>query len=152
MAYLCMKHAVSKRRAWAVLQIYRSSVRYKSVRPEDGNLREAMKKVAAERRRLGIPPASQRLQADPRDVAAQGIHMNQKQLRRLYHEEKLQVRKHGGRKRALGIRRPMILFGKVNERWSLDFVSDVFINGHKFRVLAIIDDFSRECLACIVDT
>jgi len=50
----------------------------------------------------------------------QGIFMNQKKLRRLYREEKLQVRKRGGRKRALGTRRPMLLPSTTNERWSLD--------------------------------
>ncbi len=39
-----------------------------------------------------------------------------------------------------------------NQRWSLDFVSDSLSWGRRFRVLCIIDDFSRECLAAIVDT
>jgi len=78
--------------------------------------------------------------------------MNQKKLRRLYREEKLQVRKRGGRKRALGTRKPMILPGRANERWSLDFVSDAFTDGRRFRVLAVVDDFSRECLALVADT
>lgn len=145
MVHLCTKHGVSQRRACAALQIDRSSVRYKSVRLDDRDLREAMKKVAAERRRFGYRRIHVMLQR-------QGIHMNQKKLRRLYREEKLQVRKRGGRKRALGTRRPMILPSKANERWSLDFVSDAFTDGRKFRVLAVIDDFSRECLALIVDT
>lgn len=71
---------------------------------------------------------------------------------RLYCEEKLQVRKRGGRKRALGTRRPMLLPSGINERWSLDFVSDAFTDGRKFRVLAVIDDYTRECLALIADT
>lgn len=78
--------------------------------------------------------------------------VNQKKLRRLYREERLQVRKRGGRKRALGTRRPMLVPERPNERWSLDFVSDAFTGGRKFRVLAIVDDFSRECLALIADT
>lgn len=82
----------------------------------------------------------------------QGIVMNQKKLRRLYREEKLQVRKRGGRKRALGTRRPMFVPNRANERWSLDFVSDAFTDGRRFRVLAIVDDYSRECLALVADT
>ena len=78
--------------------------------------------------------------------------MNHKKLRRLYREEKLQVRKRGGRKRALGTRRPMVLPNRINERWSLDFVSDAFTDGRRFRVLAVIDDYSRECLALVADT
>jgi putative transposase len=82
----------------------------------------------------------------------QGIHMNHKKLLRLYREEKLQVRKRGGRKRALGTRRPMVLPSRINERWSLDFVSDAFTDGRRFRVLTVIDDYSHECLALVADT
>jgi len=70
----------------------------------------------------------------------QGIVMNQKKLRRLYREEKLQVRRRGGRKRALGTRRPMLVPDHPNARWSLDFVSDTFTDGRRFRVLAVVDD------------
>jgi len=127
------------------MNVDRSSVRYKNVRADDADLREAMKKVAAERRRFGYRRIHVMLER-------QGIHMNQKKLRRLYREEKLQVRKRGGRKRALGTRRPMVLPSSANERWSLDFVSDAFTDGRRFRVLAVIDDFSRECLTLIADT
>jgi putative transposase len=82
----------------------------------------------------------------------QGIVMNLKKLRRLYREEKLTVRKRDGRKRALGTRRPLVLPSRPNERWSLDFVSDAFANGRRFRVLAVVDDFTRECLALVADT
>jgi len=82
----------------------------------------------------------------------QGIVMNQKKLRRLYREEKLQVRKRGGRKRALATRRPMVLPSCANERWRLDFVSDAFTDGRRFRVLVVVDDYSRECLALVADT
>ena len=75
--------------------------------------------------------------------------MNQKRFRRLYREEKLQVRKRGGRKRALGMRAPIALPTGPNERWSLDFVSDGFTDGRRFRILAIVDDFTRESLALI---
>jgi putative transposase len=40
----------------------------------------------------------------------------------------------------------------ADERWSLDFVSDAFTDGRRFRVLAVIDDFSREFLALVADT
>ena len=144
-ARACKEHGVSQRRACVILKIDRSSVRYQSTRPDDADLREAMKKVAAERRRFGYRRIHVMLER-------QGIHMNQKKLRRLYREEKLQVRKRGGRKRALGTRKPMLLPSKANERWSLDFVSDSFTDGRRFRVLAIVDDFSRECLALVADT
>ena len=117
----------------------------RSLRPTDLELREAMKAVASERRRFGYRRIHVMLQR-------QGIEMNLKKLRRLYSEERLQVRKRGGRKRALGTRRPMIVPDRPNRRWSLDFVSDAFTDGRRFRVLAVVDDHTRECLALVADT
>ena len=143
-AHLCKMHEVSQRRACSVLSVDRSSVRYQSMRPDDGELRKAMKAVATERRRFGDRRVHVMLER-------QGWRVNQKKLRRLYREEKLQVRNRGGRKRALGTRRPMLVPERPNERWSLDFVSDAFTDGRRFRVLAVVDDFSRECLALVAD-
>jgi putative transposase len=39
-----------------------------------------------------------------------------------------------------------------NQRWSLDFLHDQLSDGRRFRVLAILDDFTRECLALVADT
>jgi putative transposase len=144
-ARACEVHGVSQRRACEALRVDRSSVRYRSTRPADLELREAMKAMASERRRFGYRRIHVMLQR-------RGMVMNLKKLRRLYGEEKLQVRKRGGRKRALGTRRPMILPDQPNQRWSLDFVSDAFTDGRRFRVLTVVDDYTRECLALIADT
>lgn len=139
-AHVVEVHGVSQRRACRVLAVDRSSARYRGVRPDDAEARAAMKAVAAERRRFGYRRIHVMLER-------QGIVMNLKKLRRLYREEKLQVRRRGGRKRALGTRRPM-----PNMRWSLDFVSDALTDGRRFRVLAVVDDYSRERLALVADT
>ena len=144
-AHVVEVHGVSQRRACKALAVDRSSVRYRSMRPDDGEARAAMKAVAAERRRFGYRRIHIMLER-------QGIVMNLKKLRRLYREEKLQVRRRGGRKRALGTRRPMLLPDAPNIRWSLDFVSDALTDGRRFRVLAVVDDHSRECLALVADT
>ena len=78
--------------------------------------------------------------------------MNHKKLRRLYREERLQVRRRSGRKRALGTRAPMTIPQAPNQRWSLDFLSDAFADGRRFRILAVVDDFTRECLTLVADT
>ena len=62
------------------------------------------------------------------------------------------VRKRGGRKRALGTRAPMAVPRMPDDRWSLDFVSDQLACGRRFRILAIFDDCTRECLAAVADT
>ena len=112
-------HGVSQRRACDVLAVDRSSIRYRSIRPDDAAERTAMKAAAAERRRFGYRRIHIMLDR-------QGIVMNLKVLRRLCREERLQVRKRGGRKRALGTRRPMAVPQAANERWSLEFASRTF--------------------------
>ena len=62
------------------------------------------------------------------------------------------MRRRGGRKRALGTRRPLSMPSGKNERWSLDFVSDTLCDGRRLRILCVVDDYTRECLALIADT
>ncbi len=69
--------------------------------------------------------------------------MNRKKLFPLYTEEGLSVRRRRGRKRATGTRAPMAIPQGPNQRWSLDFVSDVLSWGRRIRVLAVVDDFNR---------
>ena len=73
-------------------------------------------------------------------LAREGFEVNHKKLFRLYREEGLAVRRRRSRKRALGTRRPILVPDRANQRWSLDFVSDAFEDGQRFRVLCIVDD------------
>ena len=136
---------LSERRACAILGLDRTSVRYSHLRPDDAVTRERLRAIAAERRRFGYRRLGIML-------AREGIVMNHKKLLRLYREEELRVRRRGGRKRAVGTRAPMAAPQAANQRWSLDFVSDALMCGRRFRILAVVDDFSRECLALIADT
>lgn len=135
----------SQRRACRLVGIEPKTYRYSSRRPDDGAVRERLRALAAERRRFGY----RRLHIL---LAREGVRLNHKRLFRLYREERLGVRKRGGRKRALGTRAPMALPQGSNQRWSLDFVSDALASGRRFRVLAVVDDFTRECLGLVVDT
>jgi len=136
---------VSERRACAALGVDRMSVRYRSRRPDDAAFRTRLRELATQRRRFGY----RRLHVL---IRREGVAMNHKRFRRLYREEQLQVRRRRGRKRALGIRAPLTIPQGPNQRWSLDFLSDAFVDGRRFRILAIVDDFSRECLALVADT
>ena len=78
--------------------------------------------------------------------------VNHKRLFRLYKEERLVVRRRGGRKRAMGTQAPISLSLQPNKRWSLDFVSDQLLDGRRFRILTVVDDCTRECLALVPDT
>ena len=108
-------------------------------------MRQRLRELAAERRRFGYRRLGWLL-------AREGHALNHKKLYRLYREERLMVRRRRGRKRALGTRAPMALPDTINQRWSLDFVSDTLSDGRRFRILCVVDDFSRECLATVVDT
>ena len=108
-AHLMDVHQVSQRRAYDVLQIDRSTVRYLSRRGDDVELRDAINRVSRERRRFGC----RRIHVM---ISREGFEVNHKKVRRIYREEKLQVRRRGGRKRALGPRKPMVLPDSPNQR------------------------------------
>ncbi|RWH74829.1 MAG: IS3 family transposase [Mesorhizobium sp.] len=136
---------MSERRACKAIGCCRMTVRYETCRQDDREVRERMKAIAQERRRFGYRRLLVMLRRE-------GLVVNHKKLFRLYREEKLAVRRRGGRKRAIGTRAPMLVPLRPDERWSLDFVSDQLTDGRRFRILAVVDDCTRECLALIVDT
>ncbi|MER8684927.1 DDE-type integrase/transposase/recombinase [Mesorhizobium sp. M1405] len=107
----------------------------------DGRLRD----LANERRRFGYRRLFILLR---RAGEASGVN----RIYRLYREEGLTVRKRRARRRAVGTRAPILVEAKLNARWSMDFVHDQFACGRRFRVLNIVDDVTRECLAAIPDT
>ena len=121
------------------------TIRYETSRPDDNDLRDRMTAIARERRRFGYRRLLVLLKRE-------GYVVNHKKLFRLYREEKLAVRRRGGRKRAMGTRAPMLVPLVPNERWSLDFVSDQLTDCRRFRMLTVVDDCTRENLALVADT
>ncbi len=142
---LMTDHGFSERGACRLFGVNRSAWQYEPLRGKDDAVRERMRELANERHRFGY-----RRLAIP--LRREGKGMNLKKMYQLYREERLTVRKRGGRKRALGTRAPIAIPQGLNQRWSLDSVSDALACGRRFRVLNVIDDYSRECLASIVDT
>lgn len=136
---------MSERRACQVIRADRKMVRYRSSRPDDAALRERLRQLAAEQRRFGYRRLHVLLRGE-------GHIVNRKKTQRLYREEGLSVRRRRGRKRATGTRAPILVEAKPNARWSLDFVHDQFGSGRRFRILNVIDDVTKECLAAIPDT
>jgi putative transposase len=138
-------HGYSERRACRLIGVDRTAFQYRPRRPDDTGVRERLRELANERRRFGYRRLAVMLKRD-------GLRLNLKRVYRLYKEERLTVRKRGGRKRALGTRAPMTIPQGVNQRWSIDFVQDALDDGRRFRILNVVDDFTRECLASVLDT
>ena len=145
MSWAIKEKSYSQRPACALVGMAPKVYRHQPKRLDDSRLRERLKALANQRRRFGY----RRLQLLLR---REGIGVNHKKLYRVYREERLVVRRRGGRKRALGTRAPMAIPQGANQRWSVDFVQDTLIDGRRFRALAIVDDFTRECLGLAVDT
>ncbi len=145
MSWAINEKSYSQRRACALVGMAPKVYRHRPKRPDDTGLRERLKALANQRRRFGY----RRLQLLLR---REGLAVNHKKLYRVNREERLAVRRRGGRKRALGTRAPMALAQGANQRWSVDFVQDTLVDGRRFRALAVVDDFTRECLGFAVDT
>ncbi len=139
-------HGFPERRACRPIVFDRTAFQYQRSHDGDATVRARMRELANERRRFGYRRLAIMLKRE------EGLAMNLKKVYRLYKEERLTVRKRGGRKRALGTRAPMTMPQGGNQRWSLDFVQDALSDSHRFRILNVVDDFTRECLASVVDT
>jgi hypothetical protein len=144
-AHLRSAFGMSERRACRTIGCVRMTMRYCSRRGDDIELRLRLRALAHEGRRFGYRRLHVLLRRE-------GFKVNHKRLFRLYREERLMVRRRGGRKRAFGTRVPMLVPQLPNERWSLDFVADQFIDGRRMHILVVVDDCTRECLLLVADT
>ncbi len=144
-AHLRAVMGLSERRACDLINADRKMIRYQSRRAPDTELREQIRDLANERKRFGYRRLFILLRQGGEPSGINRIY-------RLYREEGLTVRKRRGRRRAVGMRAPILVEAKANARWSLDFVHDQFVSGRRFRILNVVDDVTRECLAAIPDT
>ena len=126
------------------MAVARSSWYYRS-RRQDDEVRQRLRTLAQERPRFGY----RRLHVLLRRA---GLVINHKRVRRLYREEGLALRRWRRRKRAGVLRVPMVAATRPNQRWSMDFVSEMLATGRRIRALTVIDDYTRECAVIEVDT
>jgi putative transposase len=142
---LTERFGVSERRVCRITGFARSSHRYCSrSRRDDGPVRERLLELAARYPRYGSPTLHGMLHAEGRVT-------NHKRTERIYRAAGLQVPRRR-RKHLTRPHRALPPAGRINERWSLDFVHDQLASGRRFRVLNIVDDCSRECVAQLADT
>jgi len=136
---------VSERRACGLMSIGRSSYRYRSRRNGWPGLRQRLVELASQRIRFGY----RRLHVL---LCREGFGVNHKRIYRMYRQEGLVVRRKKRKRRTSVARKPLVMPRRVNERWSMDFLSDYLADGRRLKVFSVLDDFSRESLALTVDT
>ena len=137
-------YSLSERRACDLIGITRWSNRYQSCRDPQLDLRMRLRELASTRVRYGYRRLTILLRREGRQV-------NAKRVYRLYCEEGLQVRTKKRAKRATHVRVPLPAATRWNQRWSMDFVSDRFANGLWFRILTVLDQFTKEGLCTHAD-
>jgi len=134
-------YGVSKRRACDVLRDPRAAHRYASVKNDQAVLRSRIKEIAG----VHVTWGYQRIWIMLR---REGWCVNRKRVYRLYREEGLCVGRHKPRRHRSSVARPQLTKSThANESWSMDFMSDQLFDGRRFRLLTIVDDFTRESLA-----
>lgn len=140
--HLIGHYPISERTACQLVGISRTAYRYKTRKRPDGALRSRLKELATQQSAYGYLLLHALLKAE-------GLVINRKRTYRIYTEEGLQVRTKR-RKKLSRPRQCMEVPTRVNKRWSMDFVSDQLANGRRFRVLNVVDDFSREMIGQLV--
>ena len=139
--YLRKAYQISERRACQVIVVNRSTVQYKSIKTDVPALRARINEIAATRVRYGYPRIHILLRRE-------GWLVNRKRVYRIYREEGLSLRlKTPHRRKSAVVRSERPTAIAVNQTWSMDFMADNLADGRKIRLLTIVDNFSRECLA-----
>ena len=134
----------SERRACVIIGLCRSSCRYQAKPKNDEEIRSRLRELAEQRRKFGAPRLHTMLRRE-------GHLINHKRTERLYREEGLSLRLKKRKKRTSHLRVTMDRPERINQHWSMDFVSDSLFSGRRFRVLTVVDDLSRECPVLEVD-
>jgi len=137
-------HQLSRSRSCDLVGLARSTAYYKRIGSDDQVVRDRMKELVESYRRYGYLRIHYLLHKE-------GLVINPKRTYRLYREEELQIYKRKGRKRLRGERVPLNPADRLNQRWSLDFMSDSLCTGRRFRTLNIGDNFSRENRGILAD-
>ncbi len=144
MSQIRQGYQLSENRACGLIGITRWINRYQSRRDPQTELRMRIRELAGSRVRYGYRRIAVLLRR-------QGWKVNTKRVYRLYRQEGLQVRTTKRGKRAAHTRVPLPQPVRPNQHWSMDFVSDRLADGRWFRILTIIDQYTRECLCVYAD-
>jgi putative transposase len=137
-------YPISERRAARILAMAWSTMRYRSRRPLQEALRSRLRELAATHVRYGYRRLTVLLRRG-------GWAVNAKRVYRLYDEENLKVRSVERKKIGRRQRVAQSPATAPNQCWAADFVSDKLTDGRGYRILTIIDQFTRECVGLVAD-
>ena len=138
--WLVGEYEVSQRRACRTLGLGLSTCRYVSRGVDGGEVRKRLVELAEERPPFGYRRLWLLLRREGHEV-------NPKRIYRLYRQEGLKLRPKKRKRVSRHPRQKLVEPKQVNDRWSMDFMSDQLAHGRRFRILNVVDDCSREALA-----
>ena len=125
--------------------ISRTTCQYKAKIKDDSELQDALTALTTKHVAIGYWQCCYRLWN-------KGHWWNHKRIYRVYTNMKLNIRRRSKKRLPERIKQALMIPSAPNQVWSIDFMSDSLVDGRKFRLLNIIDDFNRESLAIEVDT
>jgi putative transposase len=137
-------YRISERHAARLVKLAIGTLRYQSRKVFDEVLRHRLRELAGTHVRYGYRRLTVLLRRE-------GWHVNAKRIYRLYREEELIVRTKQRRKMARRRPVPSGMATRPNQYWSMDFVSDKLADGRSFRILTVVDQFTRECVGLEAD-
>ena len=145
MTIMVTEKQVSVRQACRIVSLPRSVMGYKPRKKDDSSLIDALHQLVEQHPTIGFWKCYYRLRRKGHDC-------NHKRVYRVYTMLRLNVRRKAKRRVPQRVKEPLVVPIDVNCSWSMDFMCDSLVDGRRFRLLNIIDDFNRESLAIEVDT
>ena len=142
---MLVQEKLSVRQACKLVSLPRSVMTYRKVPKDDSSLIEALNQLVEKHPSIGFWKCYYRLRR-------KGLNCNHKKLYRVYTMLKLNIRRRPKRRIPQRIKEPLVIPQGINKTWSMDFMTDSLVDGRRFRLLNVIDDYNRESLAVEVDT
>lgn len=138
------EHAVSQRQACVALDVPRSTIQYKSIPKDDGELIDHLQELVSKHPAIGFWKCYYR-------IRKKGFTWNHKRVYRVYTALKLNIRRRHKKRLPARIKQALFQPEAMNQVWSIDYMSDSLWDGRKFRLLNVMDDYNRQILAMEAD-
>lgn len=142
--YVQSTYSLSERSSCRALGMSRATQRYAARRAHPDELLVRMRDLAAKRPRAGYRTLGRLLRRE-------GLQVNHKRVYRLYRAEGLSIRVKRRRRLAASPRQTPAPVTRPGERWAMDFVSDSTSDGHRFRILTLLDTFTRRAPGVVIE-